>query len=87
VTVPDREPLTAQTERVMQICRELLAIDVPMRALAPILAHVDADRCDDCGRIMASQEEWDDKTIEEGSRDDLCWGFGANCEAEYEGPL
>jgi hypothetical protein len=36
-----------------------------------------------CGRLEAINEDWSSDEINEGDRDDLCWGAGANCETEW----
>lgn len=40
----------------------------------------------DCGRLKATDADWDDPNIDEGDRDDLCWGIGTNHEFEWPNP-
>jgi hypothetical protein len=36
--------------------------------------------CELCGRLEATDKDWRDPKITDGDRDDLCWGYAANCQ-------
>lgn len=74
-------------DRILAVVRDLRNLGVPLRTLAPIVADADTFRCPDCARTLATGADWSDPTITGGERDDLCWGSGANCEADYEGAV